>query len=277
DPALRQRMAAFKASSNPPSAPYVECMEYVTRGSGAPEYAGFALLVFRNGRLDAAFQPVYRPVQPTPKSAHGIPYKPPVQRTNLFVANAGELPLEDGIGFVSRWHKVQLSPTDKLSASCGPPPPPPSHGSASLPWFVTDPAGIVLAVVLAPFWATLPPKNHQRAVAYQQGSALLGSLHVGGELGAAPQTFAAHHPGVRAYPAKAGDYTVLSIDLGGYPTKVGSTTNDAALVGVRKGRIEWISPPGAWGPQGDALCLGDEGAPYSRRRGCTGPYFSPND
>ena len=131
-------------------------------------------------------------------------------------------------------------------------------------------------VAFAPSDAIMPFKNHQRVAARERGGALLNSLHVGEVLGGTPQTFAANHGGVRAYPAKAADYTVLSIDLGGHPTNNGSARNEAALVGVRSGRIEWISPPGSRGPPGDQLCLGDTRAPYSERRGCAGYDFSPN-
>ncbi|MGZ3377961.1 MAG: hypothetical protein ACXU8S_15310, partial [Phenylobacterium sp.] len=59
--------------------------------------------------------------------------------------------------------------------------------------------------------------------------------------------FARQHAGVNAY-AGGTDYAVIAIDLGGYPSRNLSNFRDFALVGVRNGRIEWISPPTSPGP-----------------------------
>ena len=262
-------------ASHPPAAPYLQCREVLTHNGGAQEQGASVVLMFRNARLEAAFQPVEaaRPPPPsyTDRKASLAYIRRPV--SSPFIAHSGELPLEDGLSFLSRWTKTALSPDDRLSAACAPPPPPPApspsrgHGLDA-----SDMQGLALL----PFAVTLPAKNQQRAAARRQGAALLASLQVGGMLGSAPRKFAADHAGVRAYPAKQGDYAVLSLDLGGYPGNNLTNFNDAALAGVRSGRIEWLSPPASFGPGGALLCLDEHGVPDTPRPGCSGwGHFSP--
>jgi hypothetical protein len=276
DPILAQQLAVFRTQGDPaPAQPFLACTQILIRNGRAAEAASSVVLMFRNGRLDAAFQPIAPAIPPAPdyrdRKASLAYIRRPV--SSPFVAHFGELPLEDGLGFLSRWEKTPLAPNDRLSATCSPwrpPPQPPSHAHEALN------ASDMQGLALLPFAISLPGMNRQRVAARRDGAALLASLHIGDPLSAPPRTFAAAHTGVRAYPAKGSDYAVLTIDLGGYPSRNLSNFKDAALLGVRDGRIEWVSPPSYFGPKGGLLCLDERGVPNTPRRGCTGwGQFSP--
>ncbi|THD78527.1 MAG: hypothetical protein E7812_11065 [Phenylobacterium sp.] len=275
DPVLAEQAAVFRTHGDlVPPAPYLQCREVLTRGGSLEQGAG-VVLMFRNGRLEAAFLPVEVAHPPPPnlsdrKAMHAWLRRP---GSSVFIAALGELPLEDGAGFMSRWAMTALAPDDRLSAACAPPTPPPTrpptprHGLDASDW---------QGLSLLPFAVTLPGKNRQRVAAHRQGATLLATLHVGERLGSAPEAFAADHPGVRAYRAKQGDYAVLSLDLGGYPGRNLTNFNDTALLGVRNGRIEWLSQPPGLGPQADLLCLDERGVAGTPRPGCSGwGHFSP--
>ena len=275
DPVLAQRMAVFRTNGDPgPEPPYLQCKAFLTRDGGSQEPAGSAVLMFRSGRLDTIFQPVdaARPPLPNPSDRKGqLAYlRRPV--SSPFVAQSGELPLEDGLEFLSRWSKTALTPGDRLGAACSPSPPPAVSPTRGHGLDASDMQGLALL----PFAISLPSKNRRRVAARREGAALLASLRVGEALGSAPGKFGADHPGVRAYPATRGDYAVLSIDLGGYPGHNLTNFNDAALLGVRRGRIEWASLPSGFGPTGALLCLDENGVPNTPRAGCSGwGHFSP--
>jgi hypothetical protein len=208
-------MAVFRTNGDPgPEPPYLQCKAFLTRDGGSQEPAGSAVLMFRSGRLDTIFQPVdaARPPLPNPSDRKGqLAYlRRPV--SSPFVAQSGELPLEDGLEFLSRWSKTALTPGDRLGAACSPSPPPAVSPTRGHGLDASDMQGLALL----PFAISLPSKNRRRVAARREGAALLASLRVGEALGSAPGKFAADHPGVRAYPATRGDYAVLSIDLGSY-------------------------------------------------------------
>jgi hypothetical protein len=276
DPVLAQRLAVFRTEGDPvPTGPYLQCREVLTRDNGSPEPARSVVLMFRDGRLVSALQPIDPPGLPIPSASDRKAQLAFVRRpvTTPFIAHFGELPLEDGLGFLARLPKTVLAPGDRLSAACSSPPPP--RPVTSAPRHGLD-AGDMQGLALLPFAVTLPAKNHQRVAARGDGAALLATLRVGEPLAAAPATFAAGHKGVRAYPAAGGDYAVLSLDLGGYPGRNLTDFNDAALVGVRAGRIEWTAAPAGFGPHPGLLCLDDHGVPNTPRPGCTGwGHFSP--
>jgi hypothetical protein len=276
DPVLAQRLAAFRThGDDAPGGPYLLCRTFLTKNGGSQEPAGSVVLMFRNRRLDAVIQPIEVVAPPAPsfsdRKAELAYIRRPV--STPFIAQFGELPLEDGLGFLSRSPKTALAPDDRLSADCSPPPPPRRVSPARREGLS---ASDMQGLALLPFAISLPAKNHQRVVARRDGPALLASLHVGEALGAASEKFAADHPGVRAYSAAQGDYAVLSLDLGAYPGRNLTNLNDAALVGVRHGRIEWIAPPAGFGPHAWLLCLDQHGVPNTPRRGCSGwGHFSP--
>lgn len=276
DPVLAQRMAVFRTHGDLiPSSTYLECKETLARNGGSQEQASSVVLMFRNGRLEGAFQPIEATSPPAPSFSDRKAEMAYVRRpvSSPFIARFGELPLEDGLGFLSRWTKTALSPHDKLSASCSPPSPPPVHAPSRRHELT---ASDMQGLALLPFAVTLPAKNRQRVAARQQGAALTASLHVGEMLESSPREFAADHPGVRFYPAKDGDYGVLTIDMGGYPGRNLTNFNDATVVGVRSGRVEWASPPSLFGPSDALLCLDERGVPNTARAGCSGwGHFSP--
>jgi hypothetical protein len=254
DPVLAQLMAAYRTGGDPGLTPqYLECKEFLVRDGATPELSGLTVLMFRNGRFESAFNPV---------------------TDSLFLARPDDLPLEDGLGFLSRLPKNSLSPTDRLSVACSTHPAPvrPPRQSGHVQLHASDMGWLAVA----PFALLLPSMNRQRVAARQRGTALLASLRVGKMLGANPEKFSVDHTGVRSYRAKSGDYAVLTIDMGGYPSRNLHNFNDATLVGVRSGRVEWVSPPSSFGPGGALLCLDGRGVPDSPRRGCSGTgHFSP--
>jgi hypothetical protein len=276
-PVEMQNMTVFRTHGDEvTSAASLSCNEFMTHADGTPKAAPLVVLMFRNGLFDTAFDQVFAAPEPAPSFSDPKARKAYLRRpqTSPFIGRPGDLPLEDGIAFMSRWTKAPLLSTDELSAICAPPPSPlhPDSRAAHHSLDASDMQGLALL----PFALTLPAKNRQRVAAREQGGALLQSLRVGEALGADPRGFAAHHRGVRAYLAQTSDYAVLSIDLGGYPGRNLSNFNDVALVGVRNGRVEWISPPRAFGPRGDLLCLDEHGVPSSPRPGCSSwGHFSP--
>jgi|GEM_PF-1944638 len=277
DPVLAQRMAAFRTSGDPPAAgAYLLCEASLIQGDGSRTPGDSLVLTFRDGRLESVAQPAKIAVPPPPpytdRKAQLAYIRRPV--SSPFIARFGELPLEDGTGFLSRMPKAVLAPDDRLSAACSPAPAP----SPAIPHARHEglSASDMQGLAILPFAITLPGMNRQRVAARRDGAALLAMVRVGEPLGAAPETFAATHKGVRAYPVAQGDYAVLSLDMGAYPGRNLTNFNDVALVGVRRGRIAWIAPPASLGPHAALLCLDEHGVPNTPRRGCSGwGHFSP--
>ncbi|HLZ73943.1 hypothetical protein [Phenylobacterium sp.] len=277
DPVAARRLAMYRTYADPVAwEPYVECRTAAQRDDRAPTPGVMVALMFRGGRLAGAFGAPPDTERPPPAMdpavAQARQRHPPV---SPFTAHAGDLPLEDGVAFLSRWTRPQLAPGVRLSAVCAPTPPPapiqraPHHGLDASDW---------QGLSLLPFAVGLPAMNRQREEARVRGTALLQSLHVGDALPAPVERFAAQHPGVRAYRGQAG-YAVLSIDLGGYPTRNLSNFKDAALVGLRNDRIEWISQPSGLdsvGPRPSLLCIDTDGDAAAPRKGCHGwGQFTP--
>lgn len=271
DPVTARHLAMYRTYADAvPWEPHVECRAAAQQDERAPTAGVMVVLMFRGGRLAGGFgaPPDTERPPPTmdPKVAQERQRHPPV---SPFTAHAGDLPLEDGVAFLSRWTRPPLAPGVRLSAACAPAPPPapirraPRHGLDASDW---------QGLSLLPFAVGLPAMNHQREEARVRGQALLQSLHVGDRLPASADRFAAQHPGVRAYGANGG-YWVLSIDLGGYPTRNLSNFKDAALVGVRGDVIAWIAPPSGLdvvGPRPSLLCIDADGVAGTPRRGCHG-------
>ena len=186
DPVLAQRLMAFRTSGDPPPwTPYLQCDTFQSSEGGPRKSAASVVLVFRGGRLTGAYQPIYPAPPPPPytdRKATMAYIRRPV--TSPYLANFGELPLEDGLGFLSRLARTELAPNDELGADCKPaPPPPPPHKA---PHHGLD-AGDMQGLALLPFAVSLPGMNQQRVAARRTGAALLASLRVGEMLPAAPR------------------------------------------------------------------------------------------
>lgn len=276
DPALAERLAVWRTRGDKvPQTPYLVCKTTLLRGERLPAVAHEVVLTFRDGQLVSAALPDPLPDRPTPPTSDRKAMEAFLRTpaASPFQARPGALPLQDGPGFLSRWARTELAPTDALSATCAPPPPP-----QALPKPAGSHSGLdasdLQGLAALPFAVTLPGKNAQRTTASRDGPALLATLRVGEPLGAAPEAFAAAHRGMRAYTA--GDYAVLSLDLGAAPGRNLSNFNDAALIGVRGGRIEWIAPPAGFGPRPDLLCIDEHGVAATPRKGCGGwGHFNP--
>lgn len=280
DPVIAERLAAFRTHGAPePWRDHLLCGSRLERG-GEVRDGHDVVLMFRDNRLEAAFGP-----QPTP-SPTSAPVAVRGDRESLrafrpqpvvspYVARPGQLPMADFLGFMSRWGRSPLAGEDRFSAVCHSATSPPRlsrarDGKSGLN------ASDMQGLAGAPFIVSLPFINQGRKAARRRGSQLLAQLSVGATLSATPEAFAAAHKGVRVYRDGASDYAVLSIDLGGAPTRNLSDYRDAALLGVRGGRIVWIAPPTGLGPKASLLCLDAQGVPGTPRRGCSGfGVFSP--
>lgn len=274
DPALAHLLAVFRTRGDPgPWTPYVGCHIQFEPEGGPSKPGNLVVLAFRDGRLAAALaQPPADSVAlpaPTAEAIRAYQRRP---RSSPFIGQHGELPLQDGAAFLSRWGRAPLAAGDRLSVACAPAKPPrpiphPQHRGLE--------ASDMQGLALAPFAVGLPAMNHRRKEARAHGHDLLASLKVGDLLAAPAERFAAQQAGVNVYAAGTG-YAVLAIDLGGYPSRNLSNFRDFALVGVRDQRIEWIAPPSSIGPSPSLLCLDDKGIPGTPRRGCHGyGEFSP--
>jgi hypothetical protein len=268
DPVLANVTAVFRTYGDPgPWQPYVSCQTKFQRDAGQPMRGGGVVLAFRNGRLESALAPppsdfIARSAI-SPEAIRALQIHPP---PSPFIGRPGDLPLQDGAAFLSRWDRAPLAKGDRLSVACAPakaPTPIPHAPKKGLD------ARDMQGLALLPFAVGLPGMNHRREEARVEGHTLLQSLHVGDSLPAPADRFASQHPGVHAF-ASGPDYAVLAIDLGGYPTRNLSNFRDFALVGARNGRIEWIAPPTLFGPLPSLLCLDDKGVAGTPRRGCHG-------
>lgn len=276
DPVARERLASFQSGGEPGPAPaYVRCEARLDRsGDGRSEMDGPVVLMFRDGQLEKALGPPPPPPHETPPASterrawQAFIRRP---RSSPFLASLGEVPLEDGAGFLARWGREPLPAADRLTAECVEQPPAPPPVAAGRPKRGLD-AGDLQGLALLPFAGRLPGLNRQRVAARSIGAAIMASLHPGEPLGNTPDRFAAEHPGVRFHPGKSAGYGVLSVDLGGYPGRNLTNFNATALVGIRAGRVEWISPPtpAPVGPTPNLLCRDASGVPNTPRPGCHG-------
>jgi len=275
DPALREELNRIDARSDPAPAPaMIVCQDYLTMGGQTSE-AGLTTLVFRDNRLDAVLRYEDEPAMGPAPAVGGSPsawrafMKRP--RSSPYIAHPGDLPLDDGPGFLNRWNKRPLSPGDTIGVACV------HRAGQSLiksdRGLAPPTAGDFQGLALLPFAPTLPFKNTRRVKARLAGAALLGQLKIGATL---PPGFLDSDPGIRVNRAKVPpDYVVLSIDMGAYPSRNLGETDDVALVGVRGRRVEWIAPSANFpngstlGLSASLLCLDSQGVPGRIRNGCT--------
>jgi len=279
DPVSRETFNRLEAHSEAPVTGGMVCQASLLRSGAISEAAGSTLL-FRDNKLEA----VLIDDDPPPEAPAPAPARSPSDwrammkrpRSSWFIAHPGDLPLDDGPGFLGRWPKHVLGSGDALSVSCIDRPgetgqiPPKSERRVSAPT-----AGDFQGLALLPFAVTLPFKNAERVRMRERAKGLLERLKLGEAL---PEGFLDPGQGVEVHRAPSpSDYVVLSIDKGSYPSRNLSNTDDVALVGVRAGRVEWIAPsanyptgsPSSLGLSAGLLCLNPQGAPGPARKGCT--------
>jgi len=273
DPRRLRQQAVWRTYGDGPLDPEAPiCRSRLASGAGEPG-KGDPVLAFRDGRLAAVLRPVRTAAGPRPPA-------PPLEdrkaherwvrqsRPSPFAPAFGQLPLEDGRGFLGRWSKDAADPADRLSAACAPGPRPPVVGkSARRPGLSnSDMQGLALL----PFAVKLPAMNRDRERARERGAAILAGLSVGQRLPRDPKAFARDQDGLRWHASNRPDYGVLTIDLGGWKSRNLSDKRDAVLVGVEDGVVTWISPPGGAGPHAGLLCVDGEGLAGAPRPGCWG-------
>ncbi|AYV45317.1 hypothetical protein CFHF_03060 [Caulobacter flavus] len=231
---------------------------------------GDPVLAFRDGRLTAVLRPARPGLRPpAPPHENRKAYERWIRQASLgpFQARFGQLPLEDGVGFLGRWEAARLDGSDRLLVDCAPPPALPAvvRPAKRPPLNESDMQGLALA----PFAIRLPAINRDRARARDRGAATLAGLSVGQRL---PRDVGLHarRDGLRWHGSARPGYGVLTVDLGGGKTRNLSDMRDAALVGVEDGVVRWISPPGGAGPGAGLLCVDAEGLAGTPRPGCQG-------
>ncbi|MDB5494756.1 MAG: hypothetical protein JWP86_2093 [Phenylobacterium sp.] len=229
------------------------------------------VLVFRAGVLVGAVTPAPLREQAMPRDFRAAAYmRSPLK--NPVIAHSGDLPLEDGLSALTERLGPSLPPDTVLNPCIGPAR---GQGSGST---TPDLAGALQGAMIAPLAAKLPALNATRARARLEGPKALAQLRLGEVLEGGPQRFVAEHPG--SFVEQHGvAYEILVIDLGDEPGRNVARMNEAAFVGLRGGRIEWMAPSsrraiGKFIALG--LCEDEGGRPSNKRRGCTGyGFFSP--
>jgi hypothetical protein len=275
DPLTRELMRPGSAGAFRYTPPKLICQETLKRDRDS-DLGGQVVLVFKNERLLSAFSPTAPLSAPLPQAAgFNHSFGLPVPTSSVFIAHLGELPLEDGLGFLARLGPVSLVATDELIVACDAPSPLPTLAPTE-PRRHSLTASDMQGLALLPWAVTLPGKNSRRAAAQKSGAMLLSSIVVGERLSVTPKQFAADHHGVRFFAAKNSTYGVLTIDMGGPPTNNLSAPSDSALVGVRDGRVEWVTLSLRSWMSAELLCIDDRGVPGTPRPGCWGfGQFSP--
>ena len=179
---------------------------------------GSILLMFRNDRLE------------------GVWSGPSVATKTSLAPDADTLPLADSQVFLAHWGRTLVDPDTRLTTRCNRheiasarPPSRPRRLSAS------DTQGLALA----PFTVGLPVMNGARGAHRRAGPALYAQLAPGYRLPGGLHGFLSQHGGVRAIHGRDPDYVILKVDLGGYPSRNLSNTEDFGLVGVRGGVVAW--------------------------------------
>lgn len=244
-----------------------------TRLASGPDGSsrGDPILAFRDGRLAA----VLRPAPASPRSsAPSIKDRKAYARwvrqagPSPFATAFGQLPLEDGRGFLGRWSQDVAGPGDRLSAACAPGSRPPIVGKPVRRRGLDN--SDMQGLALLPFAVKLPGMNRDRQRAREQGAATLAGLGVGQRLPMDPKAFARGQDGLRWHGSARATYGVLTVDLGGWKSRNLSDKRDVALVGIEDGVVIWISPPGGAGPDARLLCIDGEGQAGAPRPGCWG-------
>lgn len=270
DPAALRRRAAWRTHGEVSSDRDASVCRARLGAEARDLVVGDPVLAFRDGRLAAVLRPA-RPLAKSPAPPHEDrkAYERWIRQAPLgpFQARFGQLPLEDGAGFLGRWEAARLGGSDRLLVDCAPPPalPAVARPAKRPPLNESDMQGLALA----PFAIRLPAINRDRARARERGAATLAGLSVGQRLPRDPALYA-RQDGLRWHGSARPGYGVLTVDLGGGKTRNLSDMRDAALVGVENGMVAWISPPGGAGPSAGLLCIDAQGLAGTPRPGCQG-------
>ncbi|MDG2531699.1 hypothetical protein [Caulobacter endophyticus] len=271
DPRARHRRMLQRTHGDEPYDPEVPVCRSGLASAQRPSAAGDPVLAFREGRLAAVLRPARTPPRPpAPSLDDRKAYERWIRQTSVgpFQTGFGQLPLEDGAGFLGRWEAGRLALSERLAVDCAPLPrrPPIAVASKRRALNNSDMQGLALL----PFAVKLPGMNRDRARAREQGAAMLAGLSVGARLPQDPRAFARSHEGLRWHASGRPGYGVLTVDLGGGRTRNLSDARDAVLVGVQDGTVAWISPPAGAGPGAGLLCVDAEGLAGAPRPGCHG-------
>ncbi len=263
DPALLEQQAVWRTQGDVPTPSSLRRCDIGVNATESGAAGGAVILAFKNGRLSEAYNVVSKPG----RSVSALTGGRPTMALSPFTKRPGGLPLEDGVGFLEHWRRNRLAEGDRLIVDCEVRHyAPPSSNRRSSGLSASDLQGLALL----PFAFKLPRINRARNAARLQGAALLGAMQLGAPVSPSPEALASSRRGVRWHPDADGSYGVLTVDMGGAPTRNLSDVRDVALVGVRSGQVAWVSPPGGAGPRERLLCLEADGTLGAPREGCEG-------
>jgi len=231
--------------------PHLECRTFVGAPDDADNRFGTILtLLFTGGRLSAIY--------PGPSA-------PP--RSSPFIAAPGQLPLQDGDGFIGRWPTQALTADVSLTTRCAP------WQAINVP-AAKGSGNSFPDLSLLPLVIFEPPTNAARTVARRNGQAVLSRFKLGAPLSQSLDDFADSTPGVRVFRNPAAGYALIVIDMGALPSNHLDNVDDVAMVGIHGDTVTWIMPSG-WRARwplalsADLLCLDDHFVPGRVRTGCS--------
>jgi hypothetical protein len=271
DPALREHLARFIAGQRvgPPPA-HIACETLSDTAGGAPKGAGPLWLMFRDGRLAQVLEtgpPTARDpeiqgsVKDRPKS-FGEMARLPI--ASPYPVDLGDLPLADGLGFLTRWRQVPAAASTRIRVRCGRQAEPGPLRRTPTRLSDYNPQGLVGL----PFVPAMPFINAHRRKAAEHGAAAMAALRLGEPAPGGADEFAKTHAGVRVLPGREPGYAVLAINVGALAGNQLENTDQVALAGLRDGRVAWIASDAGWLTL--TLCLDQHGVRSAVRPGCKG-------
>jgi hypothetical protein len=179
------------------------------------------LLMFRDGKLE------------------GVWSKRDATADGASAPAPGQLPLEDGEAFMSRWGRTLVNKDSAMTVRCV------KHESVSDRPLASRQAQDGLSasdfqgVALLPFAVELPFMNASRIANKRRGVALYEHLGPGYPLPGGLTSFLSGHAVANVFRGRDQNYVILKIDLGAYEGRNLSNSNDYGLIGVRDGVVRW--------------------------------------
>ncbi len=250
DPWAQQR-AEIGYRGDPPSGEWTSCLAnfgpVISLSSGS---ALNSLFVFRGELLSEIRRAHTYPNAPLERPVRPGETKPADPVRHPFLPGVGQLPLADGVAFLTRWYAPRVTANDQITTRCAMERPKPGAPARSFNVPRASPPPFSLA---APSAASEAPLR-------------LGQPIAGGA----------------AAFAKADKRAVLIPGADGYGVMVFDTglPDGLAFAGVRNDRVVWLAreagPAAGAGFWPGHLCVGADGVPGKARKGCSADgQFTP--